>query len=95
MQGMLTGHRQSVNRSKIERGCATTHKRFRITMRIFVNIDGCSPRKVAAQPGIAADRFAREIIGILKASSSALAAAECQAVGPPYVWPRSQEIITI
>jgi hypothetical protein len=39
----------------------------------------------AAQPGIAADRFAREIIRFLKASPSALAAAECQPVGrsPP------------
>jgi hypothetical protein len=34
-----------------------------------------------AQPGIAADRLGREIARILKASSSALAAAECQAVG--------------
>jgi hypothetical protein len=34
-----------------------------------------------AQPGIAADRFAREIVRVLKVSSSALAAAECQAVG--------------
>jgi len=35
----------------------------------------------SAQPGIAADRFARKIVGILKASPSALAAAECQPVG--------------
>jgi hypothetical protein len=35
----------------------------------------------AAQPGIAADRFAREILAILKALP-ALAAAECQAVIP-------------
>jgi hypothetical protein len=34
-----------------------------------------------AQHGIAADRFAREIGGILKVSPSALAAAECQPVG--------------
>ena len=34
-----------------------------------------------AQPGIAADRFAREISAILEASPSALAAAECQSVG--------------
>jgi hypothetical protein len=34
-----------------------------------------------AQPGIAADRFAREIVGFLKASSSALAAADGQTVG--------------
>jgi len=37
------------------------------------------------QPGIAADRFAREIVGILKARCGALAAPECQAVGPPTV----------
>jgi hypothetical protein len=36
----------------------------------------------AAQPGIAADRFAREIVRILKARCGALAAAECQPVGP-------------
>jgi hypothetical protein len=35
----------------------------------------------AAQPGIAADRFAREIVAILKAFSGALAAAERQTVG--------------
>jgi hypothetical protein len=35
----------------------------------------------AAQPGIAADRFAREIARFLRASPGALAAAECQAVG--------------
>ena len=34
-----------------------------------------------AEHGIAADRFAREIVGILKALPSALAAAECQTVG--------------
>jgi hypothetical protein len=34
-----------------------------------------------AQPGIAADRFARKIVGFWQASPSALAAAECQAVG--------------
>jgi hypothetical protein len=34
----------------------------------------------AAQPGIAVDRFAREIVGFLKALPSALAATECQAV---------------
>jgi hypothetical protein len=34
-----------------------------------------------AQPGIAADRFAREIVGFMKARSGALAAAECQPVG--------------
>ena len=32
--------------------------------------------------GIAADRFAREIVGIMEAFRSALAAAECQTVGP-------------
>jgi hypothetical protein len=35
----------------------------------------------AAQPGIAADRFAREIVGFLKVFLGALAAAECQPVG--------------
>jgi hypothetical protein len=35
-----------------------------------------------AEHGIAADRFAREIVRILKASSSALAAPECQPVRP-------------
>jgi hypothetical protein len=35
-----------------------------------------------AEHGIAADRFAREIVGFLKASPGALAAAECQIVGP-------------
>jgi hypothetical protein len=34
----------------------------------------------AAQPGIAADRFAREIVRFLKASAGALAATECQPV---------------
>ena len=34
-----------------------------------------------AQPGIAADRCAREIVRILKVRPSALAAAERQAVG--------------
>ena len=34
-----------------------------------------------AQPGIAADRFAREIVRFLKVVDSALAAAECQPVG--------------
>jgi hypothetical protein len=33
-----------------------------------------------AQPGIAADRFAREIVRFLEALPSALAATECQAV---------------
>ena len=37
--------------------------------------------EAAAQPGIAADRFAREIVGFLTASPSALAAPECQTVG--------------
>jgi hypothetical protein len=41
-----------------------------------------SHNPIAAQPGIAADRFAPEIIGFLKARPSALAAAECQPVGP-------------
>jgi hypothetical protein len=39
-------------------------------------------RAAAAEHGIAADRFAREIVGILKAHSGALAAAECQTVSP-------------
>jgi len=34
-----------------------------------------------AQPGIPADRFAREIVGFLEARCGALAAAECQSVG--------------
>ncbi len=41
----------------------------------------------AAQPGIAADRFAREIVDILKALLGALAAAECQPVGPHSIEP--------
>jgi hypothetical protein len=41
-------------------------------------------RSAAAQPGIATDRFAREIVVFWKALLSALAAAECQTVGPPY-----------
>src|SRR5215207_783782 len=36
-----------------------------------------------AQPAVAADRCAREIVGFLKVVGSALAAAERQAVGPP------------
>jgi hypothetical protein len=36
----------------------------------------------AAQLGIAVDRFAREIGGILKVIDGALAATECQSVGP-------------
>jgi hypothetical protein len=40
---------------------------------------------LSAQPGIAADRFAREIGAILEASASALAAAECQDVSPPHL----------
>ena len=40
------------------------------------------PPAMAAQPGIAVDRFAREIVRFLKASSGALAATECQSVGP-------------
>ncbi len=35
----------------------------------------------AAQPAHAADRFAREIVGILAPSGAALAAADAQAVG--------------
>jgi hypothetical protein len=37
--------------------------------------------RASAQPGIAVDRFAREIEGILKAAPGALAATECQPVG--------------
>jgi hypothetical protein len=36
----------------------------------------------AAQPGIAVNRFAREIGGILKVIGGALATTECQSVGP-------------
>jgi len=43
-------------------------------------LKGAYQPSAAAQPGIAADRFAREIVGVLKASPSALAAAECQPV---------------
>jgi len=35
----------------------------------------------AAQPGIAPDRFAHEIVGFITAGSGPRAAAECQAVG--------------
>jgi hypothetical protein len=38
--------------------------------------------RVAAQPGIAADRFAREIGAFLKALPGALPATERQTVGP-------------
>jgi hypothetical protein len=38
-------------------------------------------KSAAVQPGIAADRFAREIVGFLKVIGGALAAAECQTVG--------------
>jgi hypothetical protein len=44
----------------------------------------------SAQPGIAADRFAREIVPFLKARCGALAAAECQAVGRPSNVPLSR-----
>jgi len=37
---------------------------------------------LAAEHGIAVDRFAREIVGILKVVGSALAATECQTVRP-------------
>jgi len=39
------------------------------------------PSEVAVQPGIAADRFAREIVGFLKVVGGALAAADRQTVG--------------
>ena len=41
-------------------------------------------RSQVAQPGIAADRVAREIVDILKARRGALAAAECQPVRHPW-----------
>jgi hypothetical protein len=37
----------------------------------------------SAQPALAADRCARKIVRILKASAGALAAPECQPVRPP------------
>jgi len=42
-----------------------------------------SPKQtaLAAEQAVAADRFAREIVGFLKSSCSALAAAERQALG--------------
>jgi len=40
------------------------------------------PEAAAAEHGIAVDRFAREIVRILKALPGALAATECQTVGP-------------
>jgi hypothetical protein len=49
---------------------------------LFTDWNAVSP-SAPAQPGIAADRFAREIAGFLKASASALAAAECQPVRRP------------
>src|SRR4051794_3552148 len=47
----------------------------------------------AAQPGIAVDRFARKIAGILKAVLGALAATECQAVGLPSAYAISKHLI--
>jgi len=41
----------------------------------------CVFPRVAAQHGIAVDRFAREIVRILKVGGGALAATECQDVG--------------
>jgi len=41
-----------------------------------------SNRSRSAEHGIAVDRFAREIGGFLKVVGSALAATECQTVGP-------------
>jgi len=46
-----------------------------------------------AQHGIAADRFAREIVRFWKLFSSALAAAECQAVGPQSSTPAPNEYL--
>jgi hypothetical protein len=40
---------------------------------------------VRAQPGIAVDRFAREIVRFLKVVGGALAATECQPVGRPII----------
>jgi len=44
-------------------------------------VDKPRERDRSAEHGIAVDRFAREIGGILKASPGALAATECQTVG--------------
>ncbi len=55
--------------------CITTESRVNVAARR------------AAQHGVPADRFAREIAGFLKASSSALAAPEHQTVGPPLCQP--------
>jgi hypothetical protein len=49
-------------------------------------------KRASAQPGIAADRFAREIVGFLRASSSALAAAECQTVRQQFAPSRSAHL---
>src|SRR4029079_9500723 len=46
-----------------------------------IDDERCASYSAAVQPGIAADRFAREIVCFLKAVSSALAATECHPVG--------------
>ena len=53
------------------------------------------PPHAAAQPGIAADRFAREIVAILKLSPSALAATECQPVGPKASCTRNEPLTLV
>jgi hypothetical protein len=45
--------------------------------------------QAAAQPGIAVDRFAREIVRFLKVSAGTLAATECQSVGRARIIPLS------
>jgi hypothetical protein len=62
--------------------CATKPERGSVpySMR-FLPIGMPYSNQRPAQHGIAADRFARAIVGILKAAPSALAAPECQPVG--------------
>jgi hypothetical protein len=54
------------------------------TMRVWSAhaTDNPKPSGRSAEHGIAADRFAREIVRFLKSSRGALAAAECHPVGP-------------
>ena len=59
---------------------------FRHTGHASKQRSGKRSGRLSAQPGIAADRFAREIVRFLKAFPGALAAAECQAVGPPSIF---------
>src|SRR5262245_54250667 len=50
---------------------------------------------IATQPGIAVDRFAREIGCNLTLTPGALAATECQTVGPPHLLPhQGRDIIS-